>query len=211
MGWFVVIHSCDSPRYLIRERESLSTGRHTVPPCWLTRADCRKYLTRATRGFHLSMFRRIAALLFAAVLFVVLVAACASPTATPVPPTATPVPPTATPVPPTARRLFHRRRRLCRCGFAQKPNDGGLAGLLTELKSCRPDISEDTRDLANLLLMLEKFREDPEFHRVGFGVCCRFNAWLKEAELLRDRADTSSSLEIGLVPGEVSVRLDWST
>ena len=28
--------ACDSPRYLIREREPLNTGRHAVPPCWLT-------------------------------------------------------------------------------------------------------------------------------------------------------------------------------
>lgn len=41
-------------------------------------------------------------LLFALIVLVIALTACATPTAIPVPPTATPVPPTATPVPPTA-------------------------------------------------------------------------------------------------------------
>ena len=101
--------SCDSPRYPSGEREPLHTGRHLVPPCLACpRADCRKYLTRATRGFHLLTFRNVLLLLIAVVLLATVSMACANsaltatPTATPTPatlPIATPHPPTATPTP----------------------------------------------------------------------------------------------------------------
>ena len=70
--------SCDSPRYPSGEREPLHTGRHLVPPCLACpRADCRKYLTRATRGFHLRRFARIVGIAIGGwcVVTVVLVAA----------------------------------------------------------------------------------------------------------------------------------------
>ena len=31
------------------------------------------------------------------------------------------------------------------------------------------------------------FKDDPEFHKVGFGVCCKYNKWRLEVEALRDR------------------------
>ena len=144
--------------------------------------------------------RRFAVLIIGSgVVLLVLTAVCTTPPSTPPStptPTATPMPPTPTPVPtPTPSPL---PTQIC-----LEPNDEGIGGLLEEFKSCRPDISEDTRDLVDLLVMLEGFRRDPEFHQVGFGVCCRFNAWMKEAELLNDRAEISSLVEIGLAPGDV--------
>lgn len=136
-------------------------------------------------------------LLLIVALLPALAAACASPTATPIP-TATPVPPTATPTP--APTVTSTPTPMPTCS---EPNDEGIGALLAELKSCSLDISEDTRELIDLLIILEGFREDPEFHQVGFGVCCRFHVWLEEAESLRDRADIDSLVEVGLVPGDV--------
>ncbi len=87
--------------------------------------------------------------------------------------------------------------------YCSEPSDDNLDTLLTEYKSCKPDLAAPTRDTIDLLIELEGFREDPEFHRVGFGSCCRFNDWLKEAQTLRDTAGLSPLSELGVVPGEI--------
>ncbi len=82
------------------------------------------------------------------------------------------------------------------------PDNTDVTALLIELKSCKP-ISQDTKDLIDLFVELEGFKTDPEFHQVGFGGCCRFNSWLKQAEALRDRAGLDSLTEVGILPGDI--------
>lgn len=38
-------------------------------------------------------------------------------------------------------------------------------------------------DLYNRLMA---FKDDPEFHKVGFGVAHKYNAWLKDLDALKD-------------------------
>ena len=111
------------------------------------------------------------------------------PTATPRP-TAKPFPPSPTPDPtPTSG---------CRA-----PDDADATALLRELQSCKPDLSQHSRELIRFFLELQEFKTDPEFLTFGFGVCCQFNDWLKETEALRDKAGLSTFSEIGFLPGDL--------
>ena len=84
-----------------------------------------------------------------------------------------------------------------------EPEDANLTSLLIELESCRPGISNDTRDVISLLQELEGFKTAPEFQQVGFGACCRFNTWLVEAKALQERAGIAPLDEVGIVPGHL--------
>ena len=41
-------------------------------------------------------------------------------------------------------------------------------------------------ELKQLYYELMNFKDDAEFHIVGFGVCCRYNKWKLRVEALRD-------------------------
>lgn len=47
------------------------------------------------------------------------------------------------------------------------------------------------------------FKDDPEFHRVGFGLCCRFNAWKQRLERLGDGGGSRLYQDLGFVPGDL--------
>ena len=89
-----------------------------------------------------------------------------------------------------------------------EPETPGLSALLRELQSCKPDLSSFTKDAIRLYLELQEFKDDPEFHQVGFGLCCRFNVWKQEVDALTDRSGLETVREIGIVPGEL-VSLGW--
>ena len=89
-----------------------------------------------------------------------------------------------------------------------EPETDELETLLRELQSCKPDLSSSTKETIELFLELQEFRYDPEFHLVGFGVCCRFNAWKKEVDSLGERAGLETLRDIGIVPGEL-FSLGW--
>ena len=84
-------------------------------------------------------------------------------------------------------------------------NGADVTTLLKEMQSCEADLSRISRDLIRLFLQLQEFKHDPEFHQIGFGVCCRFNSWLREADSLRDGAGHDSLRELGIVPGNLSL------
>ena len=84
-----------------------------------------------------------------------------------------------------------------------EPDGPDLTSLLTELESCKPDLSRDARETIRLFIELQQFKDDPEFHRVGFGACCRFNSWKEEVDSLRGTADVGTISEIGIVPGDL--------
>ena len=121
----------------------------------------------------------------------------AGPATTTPTPTLTPVPvaqiPTATP-PATSD--------------CAEPETPGLSSLVRKLQSCKPNLSPFTKDTIKLYLDLQEFRGDPEFHQVGFGLCCRFNLWKQEVDALTDRAGSETVREIGIVPGEL-FSLGW--
>ena len=108
-----------------------------------------------------------------------------TPTAAPAP-TMTPEPATITPTPtgtsvPAAQILIATPPTTPDCA---EPETLEITALLKELQSCKPDLSSLTKDVIRLYFELLEFKDDPEFHKVGFGVCCRFNVWRQEVDAL---------------------------
>ena len=130
--------------------------------------------------------------------------AAPAPTMASEPATTTPTP-TETPV--EAARTLTTATPPTTSGCAE-PETPGLSALLRELQSCKPDLSSFTKDAIRLYLELQKFKDDPEFHQVGFGLCCRFNVWKQEVDALTDRSGLETLREIGIVPGEL-FSLGW--
>ena len=94
-----------------------------------------------------------------------------APTSTPSPtiaPTATAIP-TPTAVPTTSITPTATLTEIC-----IEPDNPDLTSLLTELQSCKPDLSQDARETIRLFIELLQFKDNPEFHQVEFGLCCRF-------------------------------------
>ena len=83
------------------------------------------------------------------------------------------------------------------------PQNASVTALLEELQSCNSSLSQDTKELIRLFAELQGFKTDPEFLRVGFGVCCKFNSWLKEVETLRDPERYDTLNEIGILPADL--------
>lgn len=89
-----------------------------------------------------------------------------------------------------------------------EPEEAELTALLRELESCKPDLSSFTKDAIRLYLELQEFKGDPEFHQVGFGLCCRFNVWKQQVDALADGSGLETLRELGIVPGEL-FSLGW--
>ncbi len=65
-------------------------------------------------------------------------------------------------------------------------------------------LSSDAQELKTLYQELQEFKDNPEFHQVGFGTCCRFNRWMVKVEVLRSKKTGIKILmEVGFVPGEL--------
>ena len=67
------------------------------------------------------------------------------------------------------------------------------------------EFSENTKQLLALYLELHSFKDDPEFHQVGFGVCCRFHDWRIQVEELQRKTKLETLREIELVPGDLLI------
>ena len=65
------------------------------------------------------------------------------------------------------------------------------------------EFSEDTKQLLTLYQEFLRFKDDPEFHQIGFGVCCRFNDWQRRVEELSSRAKLKTLKDIGVMPGDL--------
>ena len=86
----------------------------------------------------------------------------------------TPEPPTATSTPngtpmPVAQILVATPSTTSDCS---EPEAADITALLGELQSCTTDLSSFTKDVIRLYLELQEFKDDPEFHQVGFSLCC---------------------------------------
>ena len=63
--------------------------------------------------------------------------------------------------------------------------------------------SANAQLLKSLYDELQEFKSDPEFHDVGFAVCCRFNKWFARVGELQEQSDMNLFREVGVVPGEL--------
>ena len=65
------------------------------------------------------------------------------------------------------------------------------------------DLSPEATELMQLYHELHAFKDDEQFHQVGFGVCCDYKAWLQKIDDLVQRAGVSVVHEVGILPGEL--------
>ncbi len=65
--------------------------------------------------------------------------------------------------------------------------------------------SAPTTELLELYEELHSFKDDPAFHRAGFGTCCRFRDWMTRVEALGSRSGLEPLTEIGVLPGDLLV------
>lgn len=69
--------------------------------------------------------------------------------------------------------------------------------------AARSELSLQGRQLKRLYNELERFRDDPEFRRIGFDLCCRFNDWKVRVEKLRETSGQELSQSYGVSAGDL--------
>jgi hypothetical protein len=68
----------------------------------------------------------------------------------------------------------------------------------------RADLSNDIQEFKTLYEELKKFKDNPKFHKVGFGRCCRFYKWMVKVETLGSKTKGIEMLmEFEFVPGDL--------
>ena len=65
------------------------------------------------------------------------------------------------------------------------------------------EFSAHTAQLLTLYEELHSFKDDPTFHEVGFGTCCRFHDWHTRVEALQSQAGLETLADIGVLPGDL--------
>ena len=65
------------------------------------------------------------------------------------------------------------------------------------------EFSAHTKQLLTLYEELHSFKDDPNFHEVGFGRCCRFHEWQTRVAALRSRAGLETLADVGVLPGDL--------
>ncbi|MCZ0935704.1 MAG: hypothetical protein OXJ54_11025 [Gemmatimonadetes bacterium] len=65
------------------------------------------------------------------------------------------------------------------------------------------EFSAHTTQLLTLYEELHSFKDDPNFHDVGFGTCCRFHDWQTRAEALQSSAGLETLADVGVLPGDL--------
>ena len=65
------------------------------------------------------------------------------------------------------------------------------------------EFSAHTKQLLALYKELHSFKDDPTFHEVGFGTCCRFHDWQTRVEALRSKAGLETLADVGVLPGDL--------
>ena len=63
--------------------------------------------------------------------------------------------------------------------------------------------SESTNLLLTLHRELHEFKDDPEFHNVGFGIQSRFRKWKIRVEKLQAETGLETLAEIDVMPGDL--------
>ncbi|MYC99803.1 MAG: hypothetical protein F4X13_11135 [Gammaproteobacteria bacterium] len=65
------------------------------------------------------------------------------------------------------------------------------------------EFSAHTTQLLTLYEELHSFKDDPNFHDVGFGTCCRFHDWQTRVEALQSSAGLETLADVGVLPGDL--------
>ena len=65
------------------------------------------------------------------------------------------------------------------------------------------EFSAHTKQLLALYVELHSFKDDPNFHEVGFGRCCRFHDWQTRVEVLQSSAGLETLADVGVLPGDL--------
>ena len=65
------------------------------------------------------------------------------------------------------------------------------------------EFSANTKQLLTLYEELHSFKDDPTFHEVGFGRCCRFHDWQTRVEALQSKAGLETLADVGVLPGDL--------
>ena len=63
--------------------------------------------------------------------------------------------------------------------------------------------SAEVEELQRLYEEFLTFKNDPEFHAVGYGQCCRYSEWRKKVEALRGGNTSGFLNQFGIVPGDL--------
>ena len=61
----------------------------------------------------------------------------------------------------------------------------------------------EVKKLQQLYAEFLTFKNDPDFHAVGYGRCCRYYEWMKKVEALRGGNTGGFLTQFGIVPGEL--------
>ena len=61
----------------------------------------------------------------------------------------------------------------------------------------------EVEELQQLYAEFLTFKNDPDFHAVGYGQCCRYSEWMKKVEALRGGNIIGFLNQFGIVPGEL--------
>ena len=109
-------------------------------------------------------------------------------------PTPTPIPvlPTSTPVPPTPTVLPTSTTSVAQSSTMPEPTS-------------RTTQAGNELYVRSLYEELQSFKYDPEFHRVGFAICCRFNAWKVKVDKLSEQSGIEFLTEFGFAPGDLFI------
>jgi len=68
------------------------------------------------------------------------------------------------------------------------------------------ELLKNIEELKFLYKELQGFKDDPEFHKVGFGLCCKFNLWLQKVDSFQSKKTNQDILNyVGFLPGELSL------
>ena len=65
------------------------------------------------------------------------------------------------------------------------------------------EFSAQTKQLLALYEELHSFKDDPNFHEVGFGRCCRFHEWQTRVEALQSSAGLETLADVDVLPGDL--------
>jgi hypothetical protein len=77
--------------------------------------------------------------------------------------------------------------------------------VLMQGSDVQANMSEDAIQLKTLYEELQNFKDDPQFHEVGFGSCCRFHDWQQRVKELEEQSGSSLLFELGVLPGDLLV------
>ena len=78
-----------------------------------------------------------------------------------------------------------------------------LVALLLNGVRLREAPAAEVEKLQQLYAEFLTFKNDPEFHAVGYGPCCRYYEWMKKVEALRGGHTGGFLTQFGIGPGDL--------